>query len=97
MAVCEENLAKDVISGAVRVNNDNTIEKVEVPDKEEDVVDTEIKLTQNASETVVSLLNDSISDYNIYLDKSKTLDDKKFVEDKIKELQLLIAKYTVKK
>ncbi len=97
LAVCEENLAKDVISGAVRVNNDNTIEKVEVPDKEEDVVDTEIKLTQNASETVVSLLNDSISDYNIYLDKSKTLDDKKFVEDKIKELQLLIAKYTVKK
>ncbi len=97
LAVCEENLAKDVISGAVRVNNDNTIEKVEVTDKEEDVVDTEIKLTQNASETVVSLLNDSISDYNIYLDKSKTLDDKKFVEDKIKELQLLIAKYTVKK
>ena len=29
LAVCEENLAKDIISGAVKVNDDGTIEKVE--------------------------------------------------------------------
>ena len=38
LAVCEENLAKDIISGAVKVNDDGTIEKVEEIDNEAEEV-----------------------------------------------------------
>ena len=56
----------------------------------------EIKLSENASKMLTTLLNNSISDYQIYLDKDSSVDDKKYVEDKIKELQMLLAKNTVK-
>lgn len=94
LAVCEENLAKDIIAGNVKVNDDDSIEKVE---KTEDYTDIkEIKLSENASKMVTTLLNNSISDYQIYLDKDGSVDDRKYVEDKIKELQMLLAKNTVK-
>lgn len=94
LAVCEENLAKDIIAGNVKVNDDDSIEKVE---KSEDYTDIkEIKLSENASKMVTTLLNNSISDYQIYLDKDGSVDDRKYVEDKIKELQMLLAKNTVK-
>lgn len=93
LAVCEENLAKDIIAGNVKVNEDDSIEKVE---KSEDEDIKEIKLSENASKMVTTLLNNSISDYQIYLDKDSSVDDRKYVEDKIKELQMLLAKNTVK-
>lgn len=93
LAVCEENLAKDIIAGNVKVNDDDSIEKVELSD-DEDI--KEIKLSENASKMVTTLLNNSISDYQIYLDKDGSVDDRKYVEDKIKELQMLLAKNTVK-
>ncbi len=93
LAVCEENLAKDIIAGNVKVNDDDSIEKVELSD-DEDI--KEIKLSENASKMVTTLLNNSISDYQIYLDKDSSVDDRKYVEDKIKELQMLLAKNTVK-
>lgn len=93
LAVCEENLAKDIIAGNVKVNDDDSIEKVELSE-DEDI--KEIKLSENASKMVTTLLNNSISDYQIYLDKDSSVDDRKYVEDKIKELQMLLAKNTVK-
>ena len=93
LAVCEENLAKDIISGNVIVNDDDTIEKAEETD-EEDVQDKE--LSRNAAKMLTNLLNSSISDYQIYLDKGQNIDDRAYVEDKIKELQMLLAKNTVK-
>ncbi len=94
LAVCEENLAKDIISGNVKVNDDDSIEKVEI--SEDDTIVKDVKLSENASKMVTTLLNNSISDYQIYLDKDSSVDDKKYVEDKIKELQMLLAKNTVK-
>lgn len=94
LAVCEENLAKDIIAGNVKVNDDDSIEKVEI--SENDTIVKEIKLSENASKMLTTLLNNSISDYQIYLDKDSSVDDKKYVEDKIKELQMLLAKNTVK-
>lgn len=93
LAVCEENLAKDIISGNVKVNDDDSIEKVELSD-DEDI--KEIKLSENSLKMLTTLLNNSISDYQIYLDKESSIDDRKYVEDKIKELQMLLAKNTVK-
>ena len=94
LAVCEENLAKDIIAGNVKVNDDDSIEKVEI--SEDDTIVKDVKLSENASKMVTTLLNNSISDYQIYLDKDGSVDDRKYVEDKIKELQMLLAKNTVK-
>ncbi|CDE42838.1 putative uncharacterized protein [Clostridium sp. CAG:768] len=94
LAVCEENLAKDIIAGNVKVNDDDSIEKVEI--SEDDTIVKDVKLSENASKMLTILLNNSISDYQIYLDKDSSVDDKKYVEDKIKELQMLLAKNTVK-
>ena len=94
LAVCEENLAKDIIEGNVKVNDDDSIEKVKK--SEEDIDIKEIKLSENGVKMIATLLDNSISDYQIYLDKDSSVDDRKYVEDKIKELQMLLAKNIVK-
>lgn len=94
LAVCEENLAKDIISGAVKVNDDGTIEKVEEIDNESEEV--KVVLSDRAKETFGKLLNDAISDYGLYQDKSNEPDDRAFVDRKVKELQQLLAENAVK-
>lgn len=94
LAVCEENLAKDIISGAVKVNDDGTIEKVEEIDSEAEEV--KVVLSDRAKETLGKLLNDAISDYGLYQDKSNEPDDRAFVDRKVKELQRLLAENAVK-
>ena len=93
LAVCEENLAKDIISGAVKVNSDNSIAKVET---NENAQDTKVTLSENAKTMLSTLLNNAISDYSLYQDKSENTDDKTYVEEKIKELQKLVAENAVK-
>lgn len=94
LAVCEENLAKDIISGAVKVNDDGTIEKVEEIDNEAEEV--KVVLSDRAKETLGKLLNDAISDYGLYQDKGNEPDDRAFVDRKVKELQQLLAENAVK-
>lgn len=94
LAVCEENLAKDIISGAVKVNDDGTIEKVEEIDNEAEEV--KVVLSDRAKETLGKLLNGAISDYGLYQDKSNEPDDRAFVDRKVKELQQLLAENAVK-
>lgn len=94
LAVCEENLAKDIIAGNVKVNDDDSIEKVEISG--DDTIVKDVKLSENASKMVTTLLDNCISDYQIYLDKDGSVDDREYIEDKIKELQMLLAKNTVK-
>lgn len=94
LAVCEENLAKDIISGAVKVNDDGTVEKVEEIDNEAEEV--KVVLSDRAKETLGKLLNDAISDYGLYQDKSNEPDDRAFVDRKVKELQQLLAENAVK-
>lgn len=94
LAVCEENLAKDIISSAVKVNDDGTIEKVEEIDNEAEEV--KVVLSDRAKETLGKLLNDAISDYGLYQDKSNEPDDRAFVDRKVKELQQLLAENAVK-
>ena len=93
LAVCEENLAKDIISGAVKVNEDGSIEKIEA---NENIELSKVSLSAKAKEVLESLLNDAISDYGLYQDKGVNTDDKTFVEEKVKELQQLVAENAVK-
>ena len=94
LAVCEENLAKDIIAGEVKVNDDDSVTKAEDSD-EEDISDKK-ELSENDKKMLTTLLNNAISDYMIYQDKNPTSDDKAYVENKVKELQMLLAEYTVK-
>ena len=96
-AVCEENLVKDIISGYLKVNDEGVIEKVEQVNDDADLSEqSKNSLSDNDIKMLTNLLNDAISDYGIYLDKVGTIDDKTYVENKIKELQQLLAEYTRK-
>ena len=99
LAVCEENLAKDIISGDVIVNDDDTIQKPDQSSETASISEQETAertLSENSKKMLTSLLGSSISDYRMYLDKSGTSDDRAYVEDKVKELEYMLAKYTVK-
>lgn len=85
-AVCEENLAKDIKSGEVIVNDDNTLEKPSVSDDEEDIDKKE--LSDNAKKMLSSLIDNSISDYKLYLDKASNADSES-INSKIEELKTL--------
>lgn len=93
LAVCEENLAKDIINGFVKVDEDGSVEKIK-PNENEDLTEqaSENKLSDSDIKMIVTLLGNSLSDYNIYLDKT-TSNDKAEVEAKITELNNLVAKY----
>lgn len=99
LAVCEENLAKDIISGDVIVNDDDSIQRADQSSETASVSEQETAertLSENSKKMLTSLLSSSISDYRMYLDKSETSDDRAYVEDKVKELEYMLAKYTVK-
>ena len=85
LAVAEENLAKDIISGDVEVNDDGTIEKADDDDKEE-----ETKLSDIAKSTLTNVINNSISDYKLYLEKSPSAQDRDEVDASNKALEELL-------
>lgn len=95
LAVCEENLAKDIISGLVKVNADGSVAKSESGDEDADaeVKDNDTKLTDADKKMIVTLVGNAISDYNIYLDKNPNAQDKNEVMAKIEELEALSSKY----
>lgn len=86
LAVCEENLAKDIISGDIIVNEDGTYEKA----SDDDDDDKKDELSEKSKATVATLLNDAISDYNAYAEKSSHAE----IDDKVEELQALSEKYS---
>lgn len=91
LAVCEENLAKDIISGEVVVNEDETIEKAQPTNNDEtDVKDK--KLSDASVKILTSMLENSISDYQLYLDKSDN-NEKEEIDNKVKELKELLEKH----
>ncbi len=89
LAVCEENLAKDIISGFVKVNEDGSVSKIEKSDDDKELVD----LSDSDKNMVATLLGNSISDYKIYLDKASNPQDKEDVENKIQVLETMKDKY----
>ena len=87
-------MAKDIISGYIKVSDDGTIEKVEADAENIEEEETNKVLSENDKKMMYDLLNNAISDYGIYLDKVGTIDDRTYVENKIKELQKLLAENT---
>lgn len=84
LAVCEENLAKDIKSKDIIVNDDNSFQKRENYDE-----DTE--LSEKSINMIKSLLESSVEDYQIYLDK--LAQDNEEVDKKIEELKKMLEEY----
>lgn len=87
LAVCEENLAKDIISGNIFINENGDMEKAN--NTEED--DKKSILTDEAKNVIKNLLEDAIANYKIYADKASNTDD---IDSKIDELETLLKEHT---
>ena len=91
-AVCEENLAKDIISGELVVDEDGNISKADKKDDEDTVVKNS-KLSDNAKKLIVENITSAVEDYQIFLDKSQNIQDKEKIENKTDELKKLSKTY----
>ena len=56
LAVCEENLAKDIIAGRVKVNDDDSIEKVDETEIDDN---KKVVLNENSKKMLNNLLNNA--------------------------------------
>ena len=91
-AVCKENLAKDIVSGEVVVNADGSLEKAQENSDDEETSKVDKKLDDNAKSVLANLLKSAIDDYNWYLEKVPTADDRAEIEANIKELEEMSEK-----
>ena len=91
-AVCKENLAKDIVSGEVVVNADGSLEKAQENSDDEETSKVDKKLDDNAKSVLANLLKSAIDDYNLYLEKVPTADDRAEIEANIKELEEMSEK-----
>jgi len=89
-AVCEENLAKDIISCDVEVNEDGSLQKPEEDDENEQECKS---LSDNAKSVLTELLNNAILDYKQYLEKAPSAQDREEVEESIKALEELLKSH----
>lgn len=93
-AVCEENLAKDIISNQLTVDEEGNISKAEIKeDKEEDTVVKNSQLPDYVRNVIVKYLASAMEDYQIYIDKSQSSEDREEINNKLEELKTLSEKY----
>lgn len=93
-AVCEENLAKDIISGEIVVNEDGTLGKADKNIVEEDnTVANNSKFPEYVTKVIVDNLSAAAEDYQIYADKSQNASNKEEISNKLEELQKLSETY----
>lgn len=90
VAVAQENYSKGIIDGTYGKNDKNAKDE-----KQEEK--SEHKLTAEESQQVQKLLEDSISSYETYLQKSGAAEDKNEVEEKIEYLKTQLTKYSADK
>ena len=93
-AVCEENLAKDILSGELLVEDNGTIVKNDKKYEEEDsTVANSSKLSDIAVKTLLDSIDSAAADYQIYIDKSQNASDKGEINNKLEELKKLAESY----
>ena len=93
-AVCEENLAKDIISGELVVDENEVVSKAEKKDvTEENTVINNSKLPESAIKVILSSIDSASSDYQIYMDKAQSSSDKEEINNKLEELKKLAESY----
>ena len=77
LAVAEENLATDLKSGALVLDDDCELKKIEYKDTDEEDVSSagNVVLTDAEKVYIKTLLKDAVKNYNLYLSKTENADD----------------------
>lgn len=83
IAVTQENLASDLMSGALVMDEDGNVDKA----PENDLEDKLPELSPAVSVAVKKLMADAIQNYQIYLEKAPEAKDAKEVQGRINELK----------
>jgi len=83
LATAENNLAVDIETGKVRVNDDGELYTVS-PDAEEATTD---ELTADQTEMILELYSSAVENYNKYLELNPEAADKQEVETMVKKIQ----------
>ena len=93
-AVCEENLAKDINSGLLTVEEDGCIVKADKKnDDNEDTVVKNSDLPDYVVKAIVDNLVAASDDYQIYADKIQDDSEKEEIKNKLEELNKLTESY----
>lgn len=90
LAVAEENLAKDITKGVLKVDENN---QVTVVDTEKLNPEEEVKLADSDKLMINNLCNEAVTNYNKYLSLATNAQDKQEILAKIQELQDYDKKY----
>lgn len=86
LAVAQEDLITDLNTGALRVNEEGKIEKLEPKDSIEE--DKAFVITEETKQYIKGLIESAIKNYETYLAKNPNASDKDDVENHIKDLKL---------
>lgn len=90
LAVAQENYAKGIIDGSLNKKDEDKVQEKEKTQEQ----DKQKELTKDEKAQIATLLNDSITSYNTYLEKGKEIQDKQEVEEKIEYLKTQLIKYS---
>ena len=89
LAVAEENLATDLKSGALVLDDDGELKKIEYKGTDEEDVSSagNVVLTDAEKVYIKTLLKDAVKNYNLYLSKTENADDVDEVKKHIASLE----------
>ena len=89
LAVAEEILATDLKSGALVLDDDGELKKIEYKDTDEEDVSSagNVVLTDAEKVYIKTLLKDAVKNYNLYLSKTENADDVDEVKKHIASLE----------
>ncbi len=88
LAICEENFAKDIISGAIKLEDNGEFVKVAL-----DEIKKEEKFSNKTNEIIADLLEKAIKNYEIYLESLTDKNVQDDIQTKITELEGLLEQY----
>ena len=84
LAVCEENLIMDLEAGTVVADENNNLTKPEEITKDQE-------LDENSKAYLISLKEDAVKNYDMYLSKGENITDRAAVEARIQELSAKVV------
>lgn len=98
LAVCEENLAGDIKSGEISVNEDGTLKKLSESELEEIQAlkqENKFKISKESETKIVELLEDSVKNFKTYVEMNPTGDDVEDANNEINSIEEKLKDYSV--
>ncbi len=98
LAVCEENLAGDIKSGEISVNEDGTLKKLLESELEEIQAlkqENKFKISKESETKIAELLEDSVKNFKTYVEMNPTGDDVEDANNEINSIEEKLKDYSV--